>query len=176
MQGTYAMRIAFSVSDIAQGLLLFVNSTLDICIRYRVVVPLIVMASSDPGMADPEPEPERAAAAQEDAAASSSDEEVDRRAFGIWQALPVPMRAPAWDVEELDSVEEYLCRVRWQAQSLPGTVVAKEVPSALDRPSSAAVPTELDEPEPCHPSLLPKAEWLADFVARFRLLRDRLQW
>lgn len=137
---------------------------------------MIVMASSDPGMADPEPEPERAAAAQEDAAASSSDEEVDRRAFGIWQALPVPMRAPAWDVEELDSVEEYLCRVRWQAQSLPGTVVAKEVPSALDRPSSAAVPTELDEPEPCHPSLLPKAEWLADFVARFRLLRDRLQW
>lgn len=26
MQGTYAMRIAFSVSDIAQGLLLFVNT------------------------------------------------------------------------------------------------------------------------------------------------------
>lgn len=36
----------------------------------------------------------------------------DRKAFGIWQALPVPDREPDWGVADVDDVEEYLCRVR----------------------------------------------------------------
>lgn len=43
---------------------------------------------------------------------SSEDEEEDRRAFNIWQALPVPNREPDWAAGNVDTVEEYLCRVR----------------------------------------------------------------
>ena len=41
-----------------------------------------------------------------------TDEEADKRQFGIYQALPVDDREPDWGTEEPQSVEEYLRRVR----------------------------------------------------------------
>lgn len=43
---------------------------------------------------------------------TSSDEEQTLRDFGIHQALPVDDLEPNWDLQEPDSVEEYLRRVR----------------------------------------------------------------
>lgn len=45
-------------------------------------------------------------------AETSSDEEFDLQQFGIRQALPIDDREPDWTRTEMDSVEEYLCRVR----------------------------------------------------------------
>lgn len=53
------------------------------------------------------------AQAEPDYYSSESEDCVeDRKAFGIWQALPVPDREPNWAVADVDDVEEYLCRVR----------------------------------------------------------------
>jgi len=41
-----------------------------------------------------------------------TDEETDKKQFGIYQCLPVDDAEPDWDAEEPDSVEEYLRRVR----------------------------------------------------------------
>uniref|UniRef100_A0A1D2A8I1 Gem-associated protein 2 n=1 Tax=Auxenochlorella protothecoides TaxID=3075 RepID=A0A1D2A8I1_AUXPR len=107
---------------------------------------------------------------------SSGDEEDDRRAFSIWQALPVPDREPDWAAEEVDSVEEYLCRVRWEAQHLPNAVV-----STVDPPtpaSSRELPIQLPDladPEPCDPALLPLRSWTTHFLATFEHHRSCMQ-
>ena len=41
-----------------------------------------------------------------------TDEEIDKRQFGIYQALPVDDAEPNWDEGEPATVEEYLRRVR----------------------------------------------------------------
>lgn len=41
-----------------------------------------------------------------------TDEEVDKRQYGIYQALPVDDAEPDWESEEPATVEEYLRRVR----------------------------------------------------------------
>lgn len=41
-----------------------------------------------------------------------TDEEVDKRQFGIYQALPVDDAEPDWESGEPETVEEYLRRVR----------------------------------------------------------------
>jgi hypothetical protein len=42
----------------------------------------------------------------------ATDEELDKRQFGIYQALPVDDAEPDWESGEPASVEEYLRRVR----------------------------------------------------------------
>ncbi|KFM29120.1 hypothetical protein F751_5476 [Auxenochlorella protothecoides] len=78
---------------------------------------------------------------------SSGDEEDDRRAFSIWQALPVPDREPDWAAEEVDSVEEYLCRVREvdadRGKSLLGTSLGG---------SGIRCPSPIQGPDPGMPS------------------------
>ena len=60
-----------------------------------------------------EAEEEEGAEAEEEEE-GSSDDEADRREFGIYQCLPVAPGAPNWDAA-CDDVEEYLRRVRWAA-------------------------------------------------------------
>lgn len=48
----------------------------------------------------------------EEEAAAGTDDEGDKRQFGIYQCLPVDDREPDWEREEPESVEEYLRRVR----------------------------------------------------------------
>ena len=42
----------------------------------------------------------------------ATDEEVDKRQYGIYQALPVDDAEPDWESGEAATVEEYLRRVR----------------------------------------------------------------
>ncbi|KAL4427817.1 hypothetical protein ABPG75_001906 [Micractinium tetrahymenae] len=70
----------------------------------------------------------------EEAKDSSSDSEADRREFGLYQCLPVEPGEPDWDTEEPQTVEEYLRRVRYEAQQLPDVVSAAALPPAA--PSS----------------------------------------
>lgn len=41
-----------------------------------------------------------------------TDEDTDKRQYGIYQCLPVDDAEPDWGVEEPETVEEYLRRVR----------------------------------------------------------------
>jgi hypothetical protein len=43
---------------------------------------------------------------------AQTDEDADKRQFGIYQCLPVDDREPDWQSGEPESVEEYLRRVR----------------------------------------------------------------
>ncbi|KAI7839292.1 hypothetical protein COHA_006990 [Chlorella ohadii] len=115
---------------------------------------------------------------------SSSDAEADRREFGIYQALPVEPGEPDWDAECLD-VQEYLRRVRYEAEHLPDVVTAAppSQQTAADAPNPQRdQPTSFDRflaADPgvaaCDPSLKPSAAWTLDFLRQFSQLRRRLQ-
>ncbi|PRW56469.1 Gem-associated 2 [Chlorella sorokiniana] len=115
---------------------------------------------------------------------SSSDSDADRREFGIYQALPVEEGEPDWEAECLD-VQEYLRRVRYEAEHLPDVVTAAppSQQTAADAPNPQRDrPTSFDrflaaDPgvAPCDPSLKPSAAWTLDFLRQFSQLRRRLQ-
>jgi hypothetical protein len=65
-------------------------------------------SKNDPNSA-PQPAQEPENSVNED---SSTDEELDKRQFGIYRCLPVDDAEPDWAAGEASSVEEYMRRVR----------------------------------------------------------------
>ncbi|WIA29016.1 hypothetical protein OEZ86_011533 [Tetradesmus obliquus] len=110
----------------------------------------------------------------------SSDEEYNHKNFGIFQALPVE-GDPDWSLDEPDSAEEYLRRVRYEASRCP-RVVRAELPAAAAAAGGHAaarsgrqvlpdVAPIADAPDWAKPN----RSWVLQFVADFQALRQQLQ-
>ncbi|GAQ87224.1 Survival motor neuron interacting protein [Klebsormidium nitens] len=101
-----------------------------------------------------------------DAEEDSEDENPQYKAFHV-------SGQPDFSIEEPDA-EEYLRRVRWEAQRCPRVVVAP----AHERPPAAPEQTPYMPALPgvtaCAPHLLPSSEWEACFLADFSDLRTEL--
>eukprot|EP00882_Tetradesmus_deserticola_P021303 GHRQ01023064.1.p1 GENE.GHRQ01023064.1~~GHRQ01023064.1.p1 ORF type:complete len:233 (+),score=110.12 GHRQ01023064.1:228-926(+) len=110
---------------------------------------------------------------------SSSDEEYNHKNFGIFQALPVDGE-PDWALDEPDSAEEYLRRVRYEAARCP-RVVRAEVPEAaaagVAHVSARSARHVLPDVAPIADApdwAKPNKSWVVKFVEDFQQLRMQL--
>eukprot|EP00878_Enallax_costatus_P004035 GHUV01004258.1.p1 GENE.GHUV01004258.1~~GHUV01004258.1.p1 ORF type:complete len:305 (+),score=93.79 GHUV01004258.1:284-1198(+) len=103
---------------------------------------------------------------------SSEDEEFNQKNFGIYQALPVEGE-PDWSLEEPDSAEEYLRRVRYEAARCPKVVRVEPTISDTDANNSKELrPLPAPEAIPDAPDWAkPNRSWVQRFVADFQQLR-----
>lgn len=108
----------------------------------------------------------------------SSDEEYNQRHFGIYQALPVDGE-PDWSLSEPDTAEEYLRRVRYEAERCPKVVRVEPSPAVSGGAgSSGGRCVLLPEPEaiPDAPDWAkPNRSWVQQFVSDFQQLRQQVQ-
>eukprot|EP00879_Flechtneria_rotunda_P009586 GHRR01010032.1.p1 GENE.GHRR01010032.1~~GHRR01010032.1.p1 ORF type:complete len:208 (+),score=95.48 GHRR01010032.1:279-902(+) len=101
----------------------------------------------------------------------SSDDEYNQKNFGIYQALPVDGE-PDWSLDEPDSAEEYLRRVRYEAAQCPKVVRVEPAQQyaakaqALPEPQAIAAASDWAKPD---------RSWVEKFVLDFQQLRLQVQ-
>ncbi|KAA6423316.1 MAG: gem-associated 2 [Trebouxia sp. A1-2] len=96
----------------------------------------------------------------------------DLRQYGVYQSLPIPPGPPDMQ-SDCDTAEEYIKRVRYEAEQLPQTVTSHIDPRAFDAQRTDYVPVQ-DEGSLTAAECIPSQQWLTEFLADFAGLRSQL--
>ncbi|KAL3156933.1 hypothetical protein ABBQ38_001195 [Trebouxia sp. C0009 RCD-2024] len=96
----------------------------------------------------------------------------DLRQYGVYQSLPIPAGPP--DLQsDCTTAEEYIKRVRYEAEQLPQTVTSCIDPRDFDAQRTDYIPLQ-DQDSVTAADCIPSRQWLTEFLADFASLRAQI--